>query len=197
MTAGPTAGRPADILTDVLSVPLRAAGFELEDVEVRRAGSQSVVAVVVDRDGPVDLDAVADASRIVSETLDSTTTPLPATLGNAYTLEVSSRGADAPLTQPRHWRRAVGRLVEVRTTDGRTLTGRIIAAQDADVVIESVPVPKKPGAKVSAKAVTTTTVGYDQVARAVIQLEFSRPGEPDDLDDEVDDDLDDEEGITR
>ena len=186
MTAGPTAGRPADILTDVLVVPLRAAGFELENVEVRRAGSQSVVAVVVDRDGPVDLDAVADASRIVSEVLDAATTPLPATLGNAYTLEVSSRGADAPLTQPRHWRRAVGRLVEVRTTDGRTLSGRVTDAQDAEAVIDSVPVPKKPGAKVSAKAVTTATVGYDQVARAVIQLEFSRPGEPDGLDDELD-----------
>jgi ribosome maturation factor RimP len=30
-----------------------------------------------------------------------------------YTLEVSSPGVDRPLTQPRHWRRAVGRLVRV------------------------------------------------------------------------------------
>jgi ribosome maturation factor RimP len=30
-----------------------------------------------------------------------------------YTLEVSSPGVDRPLTQPRHWRRATGRLVVV------------------------------------------------------------------------------------
>ena len=29
----------------------------------------------------------------------------------AYTLEVSSPGVDRPLTEPRHWRHAVGRLV--------------------------------------------------------------------------------------
>ena len=34
-----------------------------------------------------------------------------------YTLEVSSPGVDRPLTDPRHWRRAVGRLVQVTVTD--------------------------------------------------------------------------------
>ena len=33
-----------------------------------------------------------------------------------YTLEVSSPGVDRPLTEPRHWRRAAGRLVKVKVT---------------------------------------------------------------------------------
>ena len=34
-------------------------------------------------------------------------------------LEVSSPGIDRPLTLPRHFRRNVGRLVDLRTPDGR------------------------------------------------------------------------------
>ena len=48
-----------------------------------------------------------------------------------YTLEVTSRGVDRPLTLPRHWRRNVDRLVKVdpRRT-ARPSTGRIVAATD-------------------------------------------------------------------
>jgi len=37
---------------------------------------------------------------------------------------------DRPLTEPRHWRRAAGRLVAVTTTDGQELEGRIISADE-------------------------------------------------------------------
>ena len=33
-----------------------------------------------------------------------------------YTLEVTSPGVDRPLTEPRHWRRSVGRMVRVTAT---------------------------------------------------------------------------------
>nr|MDT0666278.1 ribosome maturation factor RimP [Micromonospora sp. DSM 115978] len=72
-----------------------------------KAGARSVVRVVVDRDGGIDLDAVAEASRLVSAVLDEGRGPLP----GAYVLEVTSPGVDRPLTRPRHWQRAVGRLV--------------------------------------------------------------------------------------
>ncbi len=47
-----------------------AAGSDLEDVTVTAAGKRSVVRVVVDRDGGITLDDVADVSRAVSEALD-------------------------------------------------------------------------------------------------------------------------------
>ena len=69
--------------------------------------------MLVDKDGGVSLDEVAEVSQAVSATLD-----LPAAdavLGAApYVLEVSSPGIDRPLVHPRHWRRAVGRLVRVQ-----------------------------------------------------------------------------------
>jgi ribosome maturation factor RimP len=164
-------GRPADALTAVLTGPLAAAGFDLEDVSVRKAGHRSIVAIAVDRDGGVDLDAVAEASRIVSAELDAAESRLPAALRGAYTLEVTSRGADTPLTAPRHWRRSIGRLVESRGMRG-VIVGRVVAADDEGADLDS------------AKGVVR--LPYSEAGKAVVQLEFTRPAWDDheDQDDE-------------
>jgi len=117
---------------DTLQPVVSAAGYDLEDVSVTAAGRRSVVRVVVDRDGGVDLDAVADVTRAVSAVLDEGDV-----MGQApYVLEVSSPGVDRPLTEPRHWQRAAGRLVRVPVTDVGTVTGRVSAADDAGVTID-------------------------------------------------------------
>ncbi|MCB7137706.1 ribosome maturation factor RimP [Cellulosimicrobium marinum] len=106
------------------------AGLVLEDVTVSRAGARSVVRVVLDlpedADGELDLDTVAEVTRPVSTALDD----LDA-LPGAYTLEVSTPGTDRPLTEPRHFRRARGRLVRLVLADGGTVEGRLLAVDDA------------------------------------------------------------------
>jgi ribosome maturation factor RimP len=84
-------------------------GMDLEDVRITSAGRRRLLRVVIDADGGVSLDDIALASRELSDTLDRA-----AAMGEtSYTLEVSSPGVDRPLTEPKHWRRAVGRLVTV------------------------------------------------------------------------------------
>jgi ribosome maturation factor RimP len=117
---------------DAVEPAVTAAGFDLEDVEVVAAGRRSVVRVVVDHDGGIDLDAVAEVSRVVSDVLDAS----DATGSTPYTLEVTSPGVDRPLTEARHWRRAVGRLVSVPVRDGGTVTGRVRGADDASVTLD-------------------------------------------------------------
>ena len=63
-------------LVEVIEPAVTCAGFDLEDVTVLRAGARSLLRVVVDRDGGVDLDSVAEASRVVGEVLDALATPL-------------------------------------------------------------------------------------------------------------------------
>jgi len=116
-----------DRVRDVLSPVVTAAGFDLEDVAITAAGRRNVVKVVVDRDGGLDLDAVAEVARVVSAALDDS----DATGESPYTLEVTSPGVDRPLTEPRHWRRATGRLVKAGT-----ITGRVLDADDAVVTID-------------------------------------------------------------
>ena len=85
---------------------------------------------MVDADGGVGLDAIAEVSREVSVRLDAS-----GVMGEVpYTLEVSSPGVDRPLTEPRHWRRAQGRLVSaplaVAGGDDPGRTGSAAAAAD-------------------------------------------------------------------
>jgi ribosome maturation factor RimP len=153
-----------------------AAGLDLEDVIVRRAGQRSLVQIVVDRDGGVDLDTVAVTARGCSDALDSVEL-----FGGAYDLEVSSPGVDRPLTEPRHWRRNTGRLVAAKLRDGKTVTGRIVASDD-DAIVLSVDSSER-------------TIAYADLARGVVQVEFKRPAGADsgkDFDDTDDtDDIDD------
>jgi ribosome maturation factor RimP len=106
-------GRPgpaapdADKIAALLEPVLGKAGMDLEGVRVTAAGRRRLLRLVVDADGGVSLDDIAVASRAVSAALDDSVV-----MGEQpYTLEVSSPGVDRPLTERRHWRRAIGRLV--------------------------------------------------------------------------------------
>lgn len=118
-------------LTELLEPVVSAAGLELESVRVGRAGRRSLLRVVVDADRGVDTDSIAQVSRAVAAEVDASDVMGP----GPYTLEVSSPGVDRPLTEPRHWRRASGRLVEVPVRDS-TVRGRVISAGPAGVTLD-------------------------------------------------------------
>jgi len=139
-----------------------AAGADLEDVDVSRAGRRSVVRIVVDRDGGVSLDDVAVLSRAVSEALDELDAREPQLLAGAYVLEVSSPGVDRPLTAPRHWRRSTGRLVTATLREGAPVTGRLLESTDAGVVLDVDGVRRE--------------LALGDVAQGHVQVEFDRKG---------------------
>jgi ribosome maturation factor RimP len=144
-------------LLDVLDGPLAANGLDLEDVQVTTAGRRRVVRVLVDKDGGVSLDDIAEATTSVSAALDSDDV-----LGDgSYTLEVTSPGVDRPLTSPRHWRRNVDRLVKVTLHTRQTLTGRILEADDTSVTLTCDGRP--------------TRLEYGDIAKARVEIEFNRP----------------------
>jgi ribosome maturation factor RimP len=145
-----------DRVEAVLADPLAALGLDLEAVELTPAGKRRVLRVAVDRDGGVNLDAIAEATREVSRVIDDTDA-----MGEApYTLEVTSRGVDSPLTLPRHWRRNHDRLVTVTTCEGEKLTGRVTASDDVAVTLD-----------VDGNA---RTLLLGDVAKAMVQIEFNR-----------------------
>jgi ribosome maturation factor RimP len=151
-----------DKVTAELRKPVEALGVDLESVEIQKAGRRHVVRVIVDRDGGVDLDLVAEVSRCVSEVLDSP--GLEAVLPGPFVLEVSSPGVDRPLIEERHWRRNVGRLVKVSLASGDDVVGRVTAA----------PID---GAVVLAADSGDITVPLGDVSLALVQVEFTRSDE--------------------
>jgi ribosome maturation factor RimP len=138
---------PAQRVREVVAPAVVSLGLVLEDVVVTRAGARSVVHVVVDLaeddEGQLDLDRVGDATRAVSDALDAHDV-----VAGEYTLEVSSPGVSRPLTQRRHFVRAVGRTVTLRLADGGTLGGRLTAVEpEGDGGGTLVVVPVTPGQK--------------------------------------------------
>jgi ribosome maturation factor RimP len=167
----------ADGIRPTVQEALERSGLVLEDVVVTPAGRRRVVKVLVDRDlgavelateptDPLTLDEVADATRVVSDALDTGDL-----MGEQpYTLEVSSPGVGRPLTEPRHFRRNVGRLVTA-THGGREVTGRVLSASGTEVTLE-VPATRSTPAR-------TETVAYAGLERAAVQVEFARRDDKD------------------
>ena len=83
-------------------------GYLLEELNLRKAGRRILVQVVIDSEKRIDLDAVAAVSRQLDRELEES-----GSMGDdAYTLEVTTRGTDRPLTLERHFRANIGRLIE-------------------------------------------------------------------------------------
>ncbi len=136
-----------------LAGPIARQGLFLESVKVGQAGRRKIVRVVVDLpEGPggVSSDALTDVSREISAVLDDADL-----IRGAYTLEVTTPGTDRPLTEPRHFSRAVGRLVTVTTADGE-FTDRLVSATDTHATFES------------------HDVALGEVERAKVQVELKR-----------------------
>jgi ribosome maturation factor RimP len=140
-------------------------GLDLEEIEVTPAGKRRVLRVVVDSDEGVQLDTCAELSRTLSEALDET----DAMGGAPYVLEVTSPGADRPLTEQRHYRRASGRLIKANLTEsagGGELTARITGVDEDGVDLEV------PGVK--GRKPTRRRLAFADIAKARVEIEFNR-----------------------
>jgi ribosome maturation factor RimP len=113
---------------------VEASGLELVEVGFQRGQGRRVLRVTVDREGGVDIDAIAGASERLSRRLD-----LEGFEPGAYTLEVSSPGVERPLKEPRDFQRRVGERVKVRMAEpvegAHGLTGTIVEAGPEEVRI--------------------------------------------------------------
>jgi ribosome maturation factor RimP len=164
-------------LTSLIESVLTAMEIDLEAVKITSAGRRVVLRIIVDADGGVSLDDIAEVSREVSAKLDAKNA-----MGEApYTLEVTSPGIDRPLTQQRHWRRATGRLVAVpligkdhdderfARDDPVQHLGRIVNVDQDRVTLEI------DGAR--------RTFSLGDLGPGRVQVEFGRLDEIDDADD--------------
>ncbi|WP_367045267.1 ribosome maturation factor RimP [Streptomyces sp. Je 1-332] len=150
-------------LRELLEPLVSSKELDLEEIEVASVGRKRVLRVVIDSDDGVDLDQIAEISRELSEKLDES----DAMGDGEYTLEVGSPGAERPLTEHRHYLRAVGRLVKFQLTEGGDeLIARILDVDDEGLDLE---VPGVKGRKPTARRLT-----FDAIAKARVEVEFNR-----------------------
>src|SRR4051794_35646942 len=145
-----------DTIAQALAPALAEQSLELYDVEVTGTGRARILRVMVNREGGVDLEAIADATRIVSPLLD--TAPLDAVIAGPYALEVSSPGLERPLRTPAHYAGAVGETISVKHRGGDDHAAKrergVITAADDD------------GFDLAVDDDTSTRIAYDDVTQA-------------------------------
>jgi ribosome maturation factor RimP len=146
---------------DVARRVTSSRGFELVDVELKRAGGGQFVRLYVDKPGGIGLDELQTVSEEVSAILDAEDP-----IAGPYTLEVSSPGLDRPLRDEADYRRFVGslaRLSSYEPVDGRRhWTGRILSCEDGFVALAL----EKEGAR--------ARVPLAKVSHGRLEVEFPR-----------------------
>ena len=147
----------ASNLTELLNPAVTLAGFVLEDVTVTPVGKRRLISVVVDCENRnPSLDEVTVVSKEVSAILDTYSQ-----LGEMpFTLEVTTPGIDRPLTELRHWKKNVGRLVKITPQTGEKYVARIKEVLPREVILEN--------------KGREETVAFPDISRAQIEVEFNR-----------------------
>ena len=125
----------SEIVMDLVEPVAEEHGLELVDVEYQPHGRHSVLRLYLDRPGGISLDDLAEASREVSDVLD-THDVVP----GQYTLECSSPGVNRRLRKPEDFARFRGKSVRVRTSTpiagARNFAGLLLSASDDGIEID-------------------------------------------------------------
>lgn len=156
-------------------------GLVLEEVVVRGRSGVPEVRLVVDlpedRLGAVDMDTVSAAATALNALIDED----ESLLGPGPSLvEVTTPGIDRPLTAPRHFRRARGRLLELTLASGAVHRARLLDVADDDALT----LRPEPGRddrgrplKLPKDAPARLEIPFAEVERARVQIEFDPPAD--------------------
>lgn len=151
-------------LTNLLTPVLAPHGVDIDSIKVHKAGKKSRVLVLIDAERDVDLDTLEVLTNEVSQALDDAEEQGKVQFGAGYTLEVSTRGIDAPLVLPRHWQKNRGRLVRLSPQDTPVRLGALDAAQQQAIVIQR-----------AKRQCLVEVVELAQYPHAMVEIEFSTP----------------------
>jgi ribosome maturation factor RimP len=122
-------------LTDMLTAPVEALGFEMVGVEFLRAGKHSTLRVFIDHPDGISVEHCAEVSRQTSAVLD-----VEDPISVEYNLEVSSPGMDRPLFKEAHYLECLGEVVSLKLRipmgDRRNFKGKVLACETGNLTLE-------------------------------------------------------------
>lgn len=144
-----------DEVRDLAEAVAERRRLRLWDVEMAGQPGRSIVRVLVDAEGGIDLDTVAEVSEEISRGLD-----LKDPIDGRYTLEVSSPGVERNLKVPEHFQASVGQRAVIKTKErlvagSHRIEGEISEAgtDGVTVTVDDSPVEVPYGAIRSARTV--------------------------------------------
>lgn len=124
-----------DVVAELVSPIVTAAGLELVDIEYVKEGRDWFLRVYIDKDNGIDIEECGLVSEKLSEKLDELD-PIP----HNYFLEVSSPGAERPLKKDKDFEKAIGKNIFIKTyeaIDGeKTFEGTLLEFDSQSLKIE-------------------------------------------------------------
>ncbi len=140
-------------------------GYELVDLEYQREQRGWVLRFFLDKDGGINLDDCAAASREISSLID-----VENIISTAYNLEVSSPGIERPLKKANDFERFSGKLAKIKTMDAidpdssgknrKTFIGILSGFEEDNVLL------------ILKKNPAVVRIPLQQIDRANLQFEF-------------------------
>lgn len=121
-------------VTGIVAPILSDLGLELYDCEFAGGTLRVSIDTPAGQPSGVDIERIALVNRLLGRELDHRDV-----VPGRYTLEVTSPGLERPLRTPDHFRREVGKTVNVRLhreLDGRRrFVGELVSASDASAIV--------------------------------------------------------------
>ena len=89
-----------------------------------------------------------------------------------FLLEVMSVGATTPLELPRQYKKNIGRTLEVKTTQGETIEGRLETSTEEGVTLAWKAREPKPVGKGKVTVQKTATLPFEDIVKAKVVIKF-------------------------
>lgn len=153
-------------LEELVQPILDDLGLELVDLIYQREDRGWVLRFLLDKEGGINLDDCAAASREISAIVD-----VEEVIDTVFTLEVSSPGIDRPLKKPQDFERFSGQQVKIKTVlavdpdergrKRKTFVGRLDGLDGNDILLT-----------LKEKDAVQLRIPLDQIERTNLEYEF-------------------------
>ena len=123
------------------------------------------IEVFIDGDNGVGINECVDLSRHIEKSLNRDV--------EDFSLEVSSPGATIPLKLSRQYIKHIGRDVELKLTDGTSITGTLIEiGKDGGLILTTVTRENKPIGKGKINVTRTHNIQLQNIKESKVKLKF-------------------------
>jgi ribosome maturation factor RimP len=123
-----------EVLQNIIEPVVKALGLQLWGIEYLGQGRHTLLRVYIDKEGGINVEDCAEASRHISSILD-----VEDPISSEYTLEVSSPGLDRFLFTLEQFQAYIDEVIKVRLSEGfagrRNFSGKLRTVANEEIVL--------------------------------------------------------------
>lgn len=127
-------------------------------------GDDNAIKVVIDGDNGVLVEDCMFISRAIEHNLDRE--------DQDFSLEVTSAGATTPLKHQRQYKKNIGRILAVKTSDNQNIEAALVSADEDSILLEWKTREPKPIGKGKVTVKKQSKIDYKDILEAQVVIKF-------------------------